>query len=52
MVSTANPHGRLILVIDVFYGTKFPLIRKAFLPDDLVRVVKANLDPPAASTQQ
>ena len=39
-------------VIDAFYGTKFPLIRKPFLPDDLVRVVKANLDPPAASAQQ
>jgi DNA-binding NtrC family response regulator len=36
-------------VIDAFYGAKFPLIRKPFLPDDLVRVVKANIDPPAAS---
>jgi hypothetical protein len=29
---------------------KFPLIRKPFLPDDLVRVVNAKLDPPAASS--
>jgi hypothetical protein len=49
MASTANPHGRLILVIDVFYGAKFPLIRKPFLPEVLVRIVKANFNPPAAS---
>jgi hypothetical protein len=36
-------------VIEAFYRAKFPLIRKPFLPDDLVRVVRANLDPPATS---
>jgi hypothetical protein len=36
-------------VNDVFYSAKFPLVRKPFLPDDLVHVVNAILDLPAAS---
>jgi DNA-binding NtrC family response regulator len=55
-IKSYRPHIRVVLmtayseaVIDVFYGAKFPLIRKPFLPDDLVRIVKANLDPRAAS---
>jgi hypothetical protein len=36
-------------VIDVLYVAKFPLIREPSLPEDLIRIVKANLDPPAAS---
>jgi DNA-binding NtrC family response regulator len=55
-IRSYRPDMRVVLmtafseaVIEVFYGAKFPLIRKPFLPDDLVRVVSANLDPPAAS---
>ncbi len=36
-------------VIGEVYGADFPLIRKPFVPDDLVRVVNANLSPPAAT---
>ena len=39
-------------VIDVLYVAKFPLIREPSLPEDLIRIVKANLDPPAASARQ
>ena len=55
-IKSYRPNIRVVLmtaysepVINVFYGTKFPLIRKPFLPDDLVRVVNANLDPPVAT---
>jgi two-component SAPR family response regulator len=55
-IRSYRPDMRVVLmtayseaVIDAFYGAKFPLIRKPFLPDDLVRVVNANLDPRAAS---
>jgi two-component system cell cycle sensor histidine kinase/response regulator CckA len=30
-------------------GMKVPLLRKPFLNEDVVRVVRANLDPPTAS---
>jgi CheY-like chemotaxis protein len=36
-------------VITTINHAKFPLIRKPFLPEDLVRVVKANLNPPHAT---
>ena len=36
-------------VIDAIYGADYPLIRKPFLPEDLVRVVNANLKPREAS---
>jgi two-component system cell cycle sensor histidine kinase/response regulator CckA len=36
------------VVIDMLNETKFPLIRKPFLPADLIRAVNANLDPPNA----
>jgi len=29
-------------------GVKLPLLRKPFLPEDLVRVIRANLNPPTA----
>jgi DNA-binding response OmpR family regulator len=35
----------VILTLD---GPKYPLIRKPFLPDELLRVVKANIAPPTA----
>jgi DNA-binding NtrC family response regulator len=50
-----RPNIRVVLmtgysepVIGTIYGAKYPLIRKPFLPDNLVRVVNANLNPPAA----
>jgi two-component SAPR family response regulator len=55
-IKSYRPNIRVVLmtaysepVINVFCGTKFPLIRKPFLPNDLVRVVNANLDPPVAT---
>ena len=54
-IKKARPDTRILLmtaysdaIIDLMNETKFPLIRKPFLPDDLVRAVEAQLNPPTA----
>ena|SRR5947209_20513448 len=54
-IKAVRPNARIVLmsaysdaVILTLDGPKLPLLRKPFLPDDLLRVVKANLAPPAA----
>jgi len=37
------------VVLRALSGLKFALIRKPFLPDDLIRVVRAQLAPPASA---
>jgi two-component system, cell cycle sensor histidine kinase and response regulator CckA len=55
-IKAARPDARIILmsaysdaVILTMDGPKYPLIRKPFLPEDLLRVVSANLAPPTAT---
>jgi two-component system cell cycle sensor histidine kinase/response regulator CckA len=36
-------------VVRTLPNMKFPLIRKPFLPDDLIRAIRANIKPPAAN---
>ena len=51
-----TPDARIVLmtgysepVIASMRGGSFPLIRKPFLSEDLLRIMNANLDPPAAT---
>jgi len=55
-IRAIRPDARIVLmsaysdaVIVTLNGPRLPLIRKPFLPDDLVRIVQANIAPPAAS---
>jgi CheY-like chemotaxis protein len=55
-IRKARPDARVLFmsaysdtVISTIGDARFPLIRKPFLPDDLVRAVRASLDPPCAS---
>jgi CheY-like chemotaxis protein len=53
-----RPEARIVLMsaypealITTRNEPKYPLIRKTLLPEDLIRVVQANLNPPAAAAQ-
>jgi DNA-binding NtrC family response regulator len=55
-IREAQPDARIVLmtgysdaVIDTLKGTAYPMMRKPFLADDLVRVVRVNIAPPAAT---
>jgi DNA-binding NtrC family response regulator len=55
-IQDVRPGARIILmsaysdaVILTMSGPKYPLIRKPFLPDELLRVVRANVAPPTAT---
>jgi len=55
-IKDARPNARIVLmsaysdaVILTMKGPKYPLIRKPFLPDELLRVVRAHIAPPAAT---
>ena len=56
-IKKARPDTRILLltaysdaIIDLMNETKFPLIRKPFLPVDLVLAVHAQLNPPSAKS--
>jgi DNA-binding response OmpR family regulator len=55
-IRAVRPDTRVVLmtaysdaVIVTMNGPKLPLLRKPFLPDELMRVVRANLAPPTAT---
>jgi DNA-binding NtrC family response regulator len=55
-IKKARPDARILLltaysdaVINLMNEHKFPLIRKPFLPDDLVHTINAQLKPPSAT---
>jgi adenylate cyclase len=55
-IKSHTPDARIVLmtgysepVIAGMRGGSYPLIRKPFLSEDLLRIIKANLDPPAAT---
>ena len=54
-IKKAKPDARILLmtaysdaVIDLINDEKFPLVRKPFLPEDLLRAVKAQVGPTSA----
>ncbi len=55
-IREARPDARILLmsgysdaVLLTLPGAEFPLMRKPFLPEDLVRTIRANLQPPTAT---
>jgi CheY-like chemotaxis protein len=56
-MKAVRPGARIVLMSDAMTTTlnegepKYPLIRKPFLTEDLIRVVQANIDPPTATAQ-
>jgi DNA-binding NtrC family response regulator len=53
-IRAVRPSARIVLMSgysDAVNEPNYPLIRKPFLTDDLIRVVQANIDPPTATAQ-
>jgi DNA-binding NtrC family response regulator len=53
-IKAVRPGARIVLMAgysDAVSQPRYPLIRKPFLTEDLIRVVQANIDPPIARAQ-